>query len=85
VDPRRAGGAIGRRRAGLLRQLLQDHLDLRAHRETRVEIVDADGTTHGAVGAGHTRRLTTVLGDVCVTRLVYRRRGHPNLPSPTRR
>jgi hypothetical protein len=64
---------------GLLCQLLQDHLDLRAQRETRVAVVDADGMTHGAVEAGHARRLATVFGEVDVTRLAYRRRGHPNL------
>jgi hypothetical protein len=64
---------------GLLRQLLQDHLDLRAARETRTEVIDAHGMAHGAVEAGHTRRLATVFGEVDVTRLAYRRRGHPNL------
>jgi hypothetical protein len=63
----------------LLRQLLQDHVDLRAQRETRVAVVDVDGTTHGAVEAGHVRRLATVFGEVAVNRLAYRRRGHPNL------
>jgi hypothetical protein len=63
----------------LLCQLLQDHLDLRAQRETRTEVIDADGATHGAVEAGHTRRLATVFGQVDVTRWAYRRRGHPNL------
>jgi hypothetical protein len=63
----------------LLCQLLQDHLDLRAQRETRVAVVDADGITHAAVEAGHVRRLGTVFGEVRLTRLAYRRRGHPNL------
>lgn len=63
----------------LLRQLLQDHLDLRAQRETRVAVVDTDGMAHGAVEPGHTRTLATVFGPVTVTRLAYRRRGHANL------
>lgn len=63
----------------LLRQLLQDHLDLRAQREVRVAVVDADGTTHSAVEPGHARGLATVFGEVDVARLAYRRRGHPNL------
>jgi hypothetical protein len=63
----------------LLRRLLQDHLDLRARQETRVEVIDADGTPHRAVEAGHQRRLSTVFGEVDVARLAYRRRGHPNL------
>lgn len=33
----------------LLPQLLQDHLDLRAHREPRVEVLDCHGVTHRAV------------------------------------
>jgi hypothetical protein len=63
----------------LLRQLLQDHLDLRARRETRVAVVDVDGMAHRAVETGHARALATVFGAVDVTRLAYRRRGHPNL------
>ncbi|MDQ3575173.1 MAG: ISKra4 family transposase [Actinomycetota bacterium] len=63
----------------VLRRMLQDHLELRAQREERVEVVDADGVTHGAVEAGHARVLTTIFGEVNVCRLAYRHRGHPNL------
>ncbi len=64
----------------LLRQLLQDHLDLRAKREKRLEVLhDAEAVPRASVEAGHERALTTVFGDVCVTRLAYRRRGHANL------
>ena len=64
----------------LLRRLFQDHLDLRAQRESRIEgIVDADGVGRGTVEGGHHRGLATVFGDVEVERLAYRRRGHPNL------
>jgi hypothetical protein len=63
----------------LLRRLLQDHLDLRARREQRTEVSDADGVNHGSVEAGHKRTLATVFGDVAVERLAYRHRGSPNL------
>jgi hypothetical protein len=64
----------------LLRLLYQDHLDLRAEREDRLEeVVDADGVDRPSVEAGHQRTLTTIFGEVTVTRLAYRRRGRPNL------
>ena len=64
----------------LLRQLFQDHLDVRAGRETRLEcVVDANGVPRGAAEPAHERRLTTVFGDVEVARIAYRRRGHANL------
>ncbi len=64
----------------LLRQLFQDHLDLRADREERVEAVaGADGVRRGAVEAGHERALTGVFGELEVTRLAYRARGAGNL------
>jgi hypothetical protein len=64
----------------LLRQLMQDHLDARARREQRQnEVTDAEGVGRGAVEAGHQRTLTTVFGEVTVTRLAYRARGHANL------
>jgi hypothetical protein len=64
----------------LFRQLMQDHLQLRAQREQRLqEVTDAEQVARRAVEAGHTRALTTVFGEVRVTRLAYRRRGHANL------
>ena len=63
----------------LLRQLLQDHLDLRASRERRCDVVDADGDAHTRVEAGHERGLASVVGQVRVRRLAYRRPGHANL------
>lgn len=64
----------------LLRQLTQDHLDLRAHRERRLdEVADTDGVARTRVETGHTRALTTVFGEVSVTRLAYRAPGRPNL------
>ena len=70
---------LDRRGRELLRRLLQDHLDLRARREERVEVIDVDGVTHGSVEAGHTRQLATLFGPVSVERLAYRHRRSPNL------
>jgi hypothetical protein len=64
----------------LLRQLYQDHLDLRAQREPRLaEVVDADQCPHDTIEAGRARRLATVFGDVRVERVAYRRRGRADL------
>jgi hypothetical protein len=64
----------------LFRQLLQDHLDLRAQRERRLdEVVGADGLPRGCAEAGHERRLATVFGEVQVQRIAYRNRGYGNL------
>jgi hypothetical protein len=63
----------------LLRRLLQDHLDLRARREQRTEVSDADGVSYGSVETGHRRTLATVFGNVTVERFAYRHRGRPNL------
>src|SRR5262245_61581464 len=64
----------------LLRQLLQDSLDLRAAREPRVvEVIDADGYRRGVAEDGHERGLATRFGLVTVTRIAYRARGRANL------
>lgn len=64
----------------LLRQLLADHLELRACREQRMAgVVDADGVERTTVETAHRRTLTSVFGDVTVERVAYRRRGHANL------
>ena len=63
----------------LLRRLLQDHLELRAAREQRVEVRSASGAIHGSVEAGHTRQLATVFGTVSVERMAYRHRQAANL------
>jgi hypothetical protein len=64
----------------LLRQLFQDHLDLRADREARLTAVtDAAGTGHRIVEANHDRALATVFGQVTVRRLAYRSPGKANL------
>lgn len=70
---------VDRRGRELLCRMLQGHFDLRALREQRVEVVDAGGTRHGTVEAGHRRPLTTVVGTVSVDRLAYRHRGVANL------
>ena len=64
----------------MIRQLYQDHLDLRAEKEQRAEVViDAEALLHGAAEPGHRRRLETIFGPVGVTRLAYRAKGAENL------
>jgi hypothetical protein len=64
----------------LVRRLYQDHLDLRAVREQRLDdVVDAEGSRRASVESGHVRPLQTIFGAVEVTRLAYRRRGERNL------
>ena len=64
----------------LFRQLLQDHLDLRAHREPRISVVtDDEQVEHTCVEQGHARGLATVFGEVRVTRIAYRAPGRTNL------
>jgi hypothetical protein len=64
----------------LLRQLLQDSLDLRAVREQRLpEVIDADGYQRGRAEGGHERGLATRFGPVSVARIAYRARGRTNL------
>jgi hypothetical protein len=63
----------------LLRLLMQDHVDLRAVRESRVAVVGADGGCRTRVETGHTRVLGTVFGEITVTRIAYREPGRPNL------
>lgn len=75
----------------LLRCLVQDHLDLRAVRERRVdEVVGSDGVARRAAERGHQRSLLSVFGQVTVDRIAYRGAGaaclHPadavlNLPA----
>lgn len=69
----------------LLRQLLQDSLDLRAEREQRLaEVTDAEGVARGGAEHGHQRSLATIFGDVSVARIAYRARGGPTCTPPTR-
>src|SRR4051812_45743709 len=60
----------------LLRRLLQDHLDLRAVREERLaSVVGEDAVVRGHAERGHERMLSTVFGQVDVTRIGYRAKG----------
>ncbi len=61
------------------RLALQDHLDLRALRERRVEATDENGVAHAVIEPGHRRQLSTVMGTVTVERLAYRHAGTSNL------
>jgi hypothetical protein len=62
------------------RQLLQDHLDLRAAAERRLaRVTGADQITRRAAEPGHARALATVFGEVTVRRIAYRAPGQPNL------
>jgi hypothetical protein len=66
----------------LKRQLLQDHLDLRAAAEEQAlppagQARRAEG--RGRVERGHERGLATVFGPVTVRRLAYRTPGRPNV------
>jgi len=64
----------------LLRQLFQDSMDLRAARERpRAEVLDADAVARSRVESGHTRALSTVFGEVSVSRMAYRAPGRANL------
>jgi hypothetical protein len=67
------------------RQMVQDHLDLRAAREEdaarehHTPAVGPDGITRGRVETGHHRLLSTLFGTVQVTRCAWRRPGAGNL------
>jgi hypothetical protein len=69
----------------VLRQLLQDHLDLRAVREEhdararRAPATGPDGITRTRLETGHGRLLATLFGTVLVTRCAWRRPGAGNL------
>jgi hypothetical protein len=66
------------------RQLLQDHLDLRAAREERqarqrrAPVTGADGITRARLEPGHGRGLATLFGTVRVTRCAWRQPGAGN-------
>ena len=68
----------------VLRQLLQDHLDLRAAREKRharersAPVTGTDGATRPRLETGHGRLLATLFGTVRVTRCAWRRPGAAN-------
>jgi hypothetical protein len=65
----------------VLRQMVQDHLDLRAVREQEAArergraVMGAGGITRSRVETGHRRLLATLFGTVRVTRCAWRRPG----------
>jgi hypothetical protein len=67
-----------------VRQLLQDHYDLRALREEQrarkhpVPVAGTDGITRTRLEAGHGRLLATLFGTVKVTRCAWRKPGAPD-------
>jgi hypothetical protein len=69
----------------LLRQLFQDHLELRQLREELAArahpaaVTGADGVTHRAVETGHHRLLATIFGTVTVGRCAWRAQGQRNV------
>jgi len=64
----------------LFRQLMQDHLDLRAQSEPRIaDAADAQWVPRQTAETGHRRGLATVYGGVEVRRIAYRRRSEANL------
>jgi hypothetical protein len=68
----------------VLRQLLQDHLDLRAAREEQAArgrhpaATGTDGITRTRLETGHHRQLATLFGTVRVARCAWRTPGAPN-------
>src|SRR5262249_20677583 len=96
VEERESGGGAGltaceredllaERGGEVQRQLLQDHLALRAAREEQAarqhhpSATGADGVTRSRLETGHGRLLATLSGTVQVTRCGWRRPGAPDL------
>ena len=69
----------------LLRQLFQDHLDLRQVREERAvrvcpaPVIGADGVTRRAIETGHRRQLASIFRTVTVRRCAWRAQGRVNI------
>jgi hypothetical protein len=64
----------------LMLALFQDSMDLRAVRERpHGEVIDADALARTRVESGHSRGLTTVFGEVSVSRKAYRAPRQTNL------
>jgi hypothetical protein len=65
---------------GLMRQLIQDRLDLTAAREERRhDVAGEDGTVRTRAERGRTRPLVTKFGQVTVSRIAYRSPGLSNV------
>ena len=68
----------------VLKQLLQDHYDLRKvreeqqAREDRAPVTGTDGITRTRLETGHGRALATLFGTVTVTRCAWRKPGAGN-------
>lgn len=60
----------------LLRQLFQDHLDLRSAQEQRVKVVDHEGEPLSEPRVARRRLHSLLGGSVVVTRLLYQAAGH---------
>jgi len=60
----------------LLRQLFQDHLDLRSAQEQRVKVVDHEGQQLSEPRVARRRLHSLLGGSVVVTRLLYQAAGH---------
>jgi hypothetical protein len=69
----------------LLRQLFQDHLDLRQVREEQTvrahpaAVTGADGVIRRAIETGHSRLLASIFGTVTVRRCAWRAQGRVNV------
>jgi hypothetical protein len=64
----------------MLRLLEQDHLDLRAAREPRLQrVTGPDGVARTRAEAGHGRLVASVFGPVVVSRIAYRAPGAGNV------
>jgi hypothetical protein len=71
---------IATRGREVMRQMLQDHMDLRSIREPRrSQVTGIDRVARRRIEPGHERRLATVFGTVTVTRIAYRALGASNL------
>lgn len=71
---------LSERGRDLLRQLLQDRLDLNAAQEQRREdVIDIEFVRRTRVERGHQRLLTSIFGTVTVERMAYRMPGTANL------
>lgn len=71
---------LGERGRELMRQLFQDRLDLTAAREERRSgVTGEDGVARTRAERGRTRSLTTVFGQVTVSRIAYRSPGLGNV------
>ena len=75
---------LGEESRKVIRQLLQDHYDLRAlreeqqAREQRAPAAGTDGITRTRLETGHVRCLATLFGTVTVTRCAWRKPGAPD-------